>query len=159
MFSLRAILARVVSRPSTRLTAILLRSSPRIVQGVLLQIEKLLSDDAKGITYRSFVAFWDRSDHPPLERYLGVSSVCTIHGPLREAHEGHPYHCLVPAGGLIESPGVTLALTPDEADDIRICLIDTIEETILHWLASRKDVENDGEHLPSGVQSEVPNNG
>ncbi len=159
MFSLRAILARVVAHPNERTLVLKFRTSPRIARGVSSQIEKLLSDDKDGETYRLSIAYWCRSNRPPLENYAGVSSTCRIDGPLREAHEGHPYHCLIPAGGLIESPGITLPLSPEEADDIRICLIDAIEETILHWLASRRDAENDGEHLPSRTQSEVPNHG
>lgn len=147
MFSLRAILGRSASHRDERLVSLRFRTSTRIARGVSAQVEKLLSDDKAGETYRAFTAFWNRSDRPPLERYLGVSSTCTIYGPLQEAQEGHPYHCLIPAGGVIESPGITLPLSPDEADNVRICIIDAIEETILHWLVMRGEDEEEADKL------------
>ena len=57
------------------------RMTPRIARFVMPIIEKLIRDDRAGETYRCAVAFWHRWDVPPLNVYLGTSSLCRIDGP------------------------------------------------------------------------------
>ena len=104
------------------------RTTPRIAHFVLPIIEKLIGDDEVGMTYRCAVAFWHRWDVPPLTVYLGTASLCRIDGPSTIKEEVYR-----PAGGLVETPGLTSRLSSEEAYDLDKRLQMAIEKTIRDW--------------------------
>jgi hypothetical protein len=104
------------------------RTTPRIARFVKPIIEKLIRDDRAGETYRFTVALWHRWDVPPLNVYLGTSSLCRIDGPSITDERGYR-----PTGGLVETPGLTARLSPDEANDLDNRIKAVIETTIREW--------------------------
>lgn len=104
------------------------RTTPRIAHFVMPIIEKLTRDDDSGMTYRCAVAFWHRWDVPPLNVYIGTASLSRIDGPL--STDENTYR---PAGGLVETPGLTAHLSSDEAYDLDNRIKAVIETTIRQW--------------------------
>ena len=104
------------------------RMTPRIARFVMPIIEKLIRDDRAGETYRCAVAFWHRWDVPPLNVYLGTSSLCRIDGPSTSDKSGYR-----PAGGLVETPGLTAHLSADEAHGLDNRIKAAIETAIRKW--------------------------
>ncbi len=104
------------------------RMTPRIAHFVMPIIEKLIRDDRIGETYRFAVALWHRWDVPPLNVYLGTSSLCRIDGPSTSDERGYRL-----AGGLVETPGLTAHLSPDEAHDLDNRIKTAIETAIRAW--------------------------
>ncbi|MCF3948801.1 hypothetical protein [Acidiphilium iwatense] len=105
-----------------------LRTTPRIAESVKPVIERLIRDDRFGETYRFGVALWHRWDVPPINVYLGTASLCRIDGPSITDERGYR-----PAGGLVETPGLTAHLSPDEAHDLDNRIRVAIEATIRNW--------------------------
>lgn len=93
-------------------------------------IEKLLAHGEDGDTYRAAVNFWRYAERPPLAVYDGDVSHCHVDGPLQVAGD-----FALPLGGEIFSRGVTIALDPFEANDLREHMRAAIERAILAWLA------------------------
>ncbi len=93
-------------------------------------IERLLAHGEDGDTYRAAVNFWRNAERPPLAIYDGDGSHCHIDGPLQMAGDFD-----LPLGGEIFSSGVTIALDPFEANDLREHMRAAIERAILAWLA------------------------
>ena len=93
-------------------------------------IEKLLAHGEDGDTYRAAVNFWRDAERPPLAVYDGDVSHCHIDGPLQLAGD-----FALPLGGEIFSRGVTIALDPFEANDLRNHIRAAIERAIFAWLA------------------------
>ena len=108
--------------------SVTVRTTPRIAHFVEPIIEKLIRDDRVGETYRFAIALWQRWDVPPLNVYLGTASLCRIDGPSTLDESGYR-----PAGGLVETPGLTAHLSPDEAHDLDNRIRATIETTIRNW--------------------------
>lgn len=104
------------------------RTTPRIALFVMPIVEKLIGDDQVGETYRFAVAFWHRWNVPPLTVYLGTASLCRIDGPSTMKEEVYR-----PAGGLVETPGLTAHLSSEEAHDLDKRLKMAVEKTILDW--------------------------
>ena len=104
------------------------RTTPRIAECVKPVIERLLQEDRAGETYRCAVSLWHRWDVPPLNVYLGTASLCRIDGPLLTDENAYR-----PAGGLVETPGLTVCLSPDAAHDLDNRLKAAIEKTIRDW--------------------------
>ncbi|MDD2876454.1 MAG: hypothetical protein PHT60_04395 [Acidiphilium sp.] len=98
-------------------------------------IEKLTRDDTVGETYRFAVALWHRWDVPPLNVYLGTASLFRIDGPPSITDE-RGYR---PAGGLVETPGLTANLSPEEAHDLDNRIMVAIETTIRNWADETMD--------------------
>ena len=82
----------------------------------------------QGETYRCAVALWHRWDAPPLQLYQGTVSLCRIDGPSISDESGYR-----PAGGLVETPGLTANLSPDEAHDLDNRIKAAIETAIRAW--------------------------
>ena len=101
------------------------RITPRIGRFVMPIIEKLIRDDKIGETYRFAVALWHRWDVPLLNVYLGTASLCRIDGPSITDERGYRA-----AGGLVETPGLTAHLSPNEAHDLDNRIKAAIETTI-----------------------------
>lgn len=116
-------------RPGNRVT-LRFHVHPQIAREALPLIDKLLSDDPDGETYRCAIAFWRHTLRPPLTVYRGDGSTYRIDGPLQAA--GRTYF---PLGGLIETPGVTAHLTPFEAHALDMRIRDAIEHVIRAWTA------------------------
>lgn len=129
-----------LSRPSSsyRTVTLRFRTDARTAQFVAPLIERLISDDCDGETYRCAIAHWHRVDRPPLQRYLGSVSLCRIDGPLQEAPADYPDGWFVPLGGLIETPGATAHLTPFEAASIEHRIREAIEREIVDWSREHK---------------------
>ena len=108
--------------------AFTVRTTPRIARFVKPIIEMLIRDNKIGETYRFAVAFWHRWDVPPLNVYLGTASLCRIDGPSISDESGY-----CPAGGLVETPGLTAHLSSDEAHDLDNRIKAAIETTIRDW--------------------------
>jgi hypothetical protein len=108
------------------------RTRPRIAHFVLPIVEKLIGDDKVGETYRCAVAFWHRWNEPPLTIFQGTVSLCRIDGPLTKKKETYR-----PAGGLVETAGLTARLPSDEAHDLDQRLRAAIEKTIRDWAEER----------------------
>ncbi len=104
------------------------RMPPRIARFVMPIIEKLIRDDRVGETYRCAVALWHRWDVPPINVYLGTASLCRIDGPSITDERGYR-----PAGGLVETPGLTARLSSEEAQDLDTRIKAAIETTIRTW--------------------------
>lgn len=104
------------------------RATPRIAHFVKPIIEKLIRNDKVGETYRFALALWHRWDVPPLNVYLGTASLCRIDGPSTPDERGYR-----PAGGLVETPGLTAHLSPDEAHDLDNRIKAAIETAIREW--------------------------
>ncbi|UNC14056.1 hypothetical protein FE249_07465 [Acidiphilium multivorum] len=104
------------------------QTTPRIGFFVKPIITRLTRDDKIGETYRFAVALWQRWDVPPLNVYLGTASLCRIDGPSTSDERGYR-----PAGGLVETPGLTAHLSPDEAHELDNRIKATIETTIRDW--------------------------
>jgi hypothetical protein len=81
------------------------RTTPRIARFVKPIIEKLIRDDRAGET-----------------------SLCRIDGPSITDERGYR-----PTGGLVETPGLTARLSPDEANDLDNRIKAVIETTIREW--------------------------
>ena len=125
----QSIIARLHSRYFPRdIASFSVRMTPRIARFVMPIIEKLSRDDRAGETYRFAVALWHRWDIPPLNVYLGMASLCRIDGPSTSDERGYR-----PAGGLVETPGLTAHLSPDEAHDLDNRIKAAIETTIREW--------------------------
>lgn len=155
MFSFRAILARLVSRPDERIVTLRFRTTARIARGVSAEIKKLLADDASGVTYRCSIAHWCRYEGAPLFHYNGNTSVCRINGPLLDPPAGYPDYYYLPTGGLVESPGVTVHLDPNEADELKDFIRDAIDEAIVGWLAARAAESVEAQPAASEAQREA----
>lgn len=110
------------------------RSTPRIAHFVEPIIEMLTREGRIGETYRCAVALWHRWDVPPLNVYLGTTSLCRIDGPSITDERGYR-----PAGGLVETPGLTAHLSPDEAHDLDNRIKAAIETTIRNWADETMD--------------------
>jgi hypothetical protein len=119
-------------RPGNRVT-LRFRVHPRIAREALPLIEKLLADTPDGETYRFAIGFWRHAVRPPLVVYRGDSSTCRIDGPLQAAARTY-----FPLGGLIETLGVTVHLTPFEANALDQRLRDAIERVIRAWVAEHE---------------------
>ncbi|MDE1895478.1 MAG: hypothetical protein KGH91_00225 [Rhodospirillales bacterium] len=104
------------------------RMTPRIARFVMPIIKKLIRDDKVGETYRFAVAFWHRWEVPPLNVYLGTASLCRIDGPSTSDERGYR-----PAGGLVETLGLTAHLLPDEAHNLDNRIKAAIETAIRNW--------------------------
>jgi hypothetical protein len=104
------------------------RSTPRIAHFVKPIIEMLTREGRTGETYRCAVALWHRWDVPPLNVYLGTASLCRIDGPSITDERGYR-----PAGGLVETPGLTARLSSEEAQDLDIRIKAGIEASIRQW--------------------------
>lgn len=109
------------------------RTDARTAQTVRPLIEKLIADDRDGETYRCAIAHWHHAKRPPLKRYLGDVSLCQIDGPLQDAPADYPHSMFLPIGGLIETPGATVHLSPFEADEIQRRIQQAIEREIVDW--------------------------
>lgn len=109
------------------------RTDPRTARFAVPLVEKLLADNRDGATYRSAIAHWVHSQRPPLEYYLGSISMCRIDGPLQDAPVAYPHGYFVPLGGLIETPGATVHLSPFQADALRNRIRAVIEGAIVGW--------------------------
>ncbi len=125
------------------------RMTPRIGRFVMPIIEKLIRDDKTGETYRCAVAFWHRWDVPPLNVYLGSASLCRIDGPATSDESGYR-----PACGLVETPGLTAHLSPDEAHDLDNRIKAAIETTIRNWAdeTNRGHLKTLPQHLYRGPE-------
>ena len=104
------------------------RTTPRIAQFVKPVIARLAREDRVGETYRCAVALWHRWEEPPLQVYQGTVSLCRIDGPSISDERGYR-----PAGGLVETPGLTADLSPDEAHELDNRIKAAIETTIRDW--------------------------
>ena len=104
------------------------RTTPRIAHFVKPIIEMLTREGRTGETYRCAVALWHRWDAPPLQLYQGTVSLCRIDGPSISDESGYR-----PAGGLVETPGLTANLSPDEAHDLDNRIKAAIETAIRAW--------------------------
>lgn len=113
---------------SEDIALITVRTTPRIAECVKPVIERLLQEDRAGETYRCAVALWHRWDEPPLAMYQGTVSLCRINGPSIRTEGAN-----LPAGGLVETPGLTARLSSQEAHDLDIRLKAVIETTIREW--------------------------
>ncbi|MBU6419182.1 MAG: hypothetical protein KGQ79_05570 [Proteobacteria bacterium] len=116
---------RLFAREVTILTV---QTTPRIAECVKPVIEMLIRPDRAGETYRCAVALWHRWDAPTLNVYLGTASLCRVDGPSTSDERGYR-----PAGGLVETPGLTAHLSPDEAHDLDNRIKVAIETTIRQW--------------------------
>ena len=110
------------------ITTFTVRTTPRIAHFVMPIVERLIHDDKVGETYRCAVALWHRWDEPPLAMYQGTVSLCRINGPSIT-----PDGVSLPAGGLVEAPGLSTRLSPDETHDLDNRLKTVIETTIRDW--------------------------
>ncbi len=104
------------------------RVTPRIAHFVIPIVERLIRDDKIGETYRCAVALWHRWDEPPLTMYQGTVSLCRVNGPSLTAEGAN-----LPAGGLVEAPGLTARLSSQEAHNLDNRLKTAIEQTIRDW--------------------------
>lgn len=129
-----------LSRPTFlyRTVTLRFRTDARTARFVAPLIERLISDDRDGETYRSAIAHWHRAERPTLERYLGSVSLCRIDGPLQDAPADYPDGWFVPLGGLIETPDTTAHLTPFEAASIQHRIREAIEREIHDWSREHK---------------------
>ena len=132
MLTIRTLLVHRNRHPFRRECEVRFRANARIATLVAPLVEKLLTYDADGETYRWAIGHWCLAERPPLERYIGTESRCRIDGPLQEAPAGYPNSSL-PLGGLINTPGVTAHLTPFEAHALQIRIQEAIEREILDW--------------------------
>ncbi|WP_025827327.1 hypothetical protein [Acetobacter okinawensis] len=108
----------------------------RILRGVGPIIEKLITDDKIGESYRCATSHWFRYDVPPLAYYHGSTSTCVISGPLLE--HGKAYR---PTGAIIETPGFDVRLPPEDAYDLDQQIQQAIESTIVDWVAEYQERE------------------
>lgn len=122
-----------------RIVTLRFSTTDRIAAGITPTIEKLLANDKYGETYRCAVAHLHRTAEPPLAYYLGRSSLCRIYGPLQEASSDLPSSGYLPVGGLIETPGQTIRLSPIEANTIQNRIQSAIEREILGWVRESED--------------------
>lgn len=141
MSSFRAMLEHLASCRIERLVTIRFRTTDRIAWLATPLIEKLLTDDRNGQTYRAAIAHWCRSKLPPLDFFKGNTSLCRIDGPLGPPPGGYPEYYSFPQGGLVESPGVSLSLSPEEAYELKDFIQDAIDEAIVGWIAARDETE------------------
>jgi hypothetical protein len=142
MFLLRAIMGRFGSYRVERLVALHFRATDRTARLAVPLIEKLLTDDKIGETYRCYaIIHWGRSKHPPLERFQGNTSLYRVNGPLQDHSGGGPGWYSLPAGGLVESPGITACLDPHDASELADVLRDAIDTAIVEWLSARDKAE------------------
>lgn len=111
-------------------------------------IEKLLAHGEDGDTYRAAVNLWRYAERPPLAIYHGDGSHCHIDGPLQMAGDFS-----LPLGGEIFSRGITIALDPFEANDLREHMRAAIERAILAWLADNGRRESPPAKNPSDRQT------
>ena len=114
-------------------------TTDRIATGIAPTIAKLLTNDKYGETYRCAIAHLHRAVEPPLSNYVGRISLCRIDGPLQEPSSDLPASGYVPAGGLIETPGQTIRLSPAEANSIQNRIQSAIEREILGWVRESED--------------------
>lgn len=112
------------------------KAPARILRGVGPIIEKLITDDKIGESYRCATSHWFRYDVPPLAYYLGTTSTCVISGPLLE--HGKAYR---PTGAIIETPGFDVRLPPEDAHDLDQQIQIAIENTIVDWVAEYHERE------------------
>ncbi|CAN5460099.1 hypothetical protein BH10PSE12_BH10PSE12_15030 [soil metagenome] len=105
------------------------RADYRTAHFVLPLIQRLLTDDEDGETYRCSIAQWTINERPPLHVHRGVISTLQIDGPLQNA--GSSY---LPLGGLIEAPQVTAHLDPVEADRLDRRVQEAIDRTLHDWI-------------------------
>ncbi|WP_293983595.1 hypothetical protein [Sphingobium sp.] len=92
-------------------------------------IERLLTFDDDGETYRCSISHSMLSERPVLHSHRGVISTLRVDGPLQDAGRT----CL-PLGGLIEGPHVTAHLDPIAARQLDNRLQDAIDEVIQNWI-------------------------
>ncbi|MGX7344951.1 hypothetical protein ACWM9A_03380 [Acetobacter pasteurianus] len=109
---------------------LLVKAPARILRVVGPIIEKLITDDKIGESYRCATSHWFRYDVPPLAYYHGSTSTCVISGPLQE--HGKAYR---PTGAIIETPGLDVRLPPEDAHDLDQQIQQVIENTIVDWAA------------------------
>ena len=112
------------------------KAPARILRGVGPIIEKLITDDKIGESYRCATSHWFRYDMPPLAYYHGSTSTCVISGPLLE--HGKAYR---PTGAIIETPGFDVRLPPEDAYDLDQQIQIAIESTIVDWVAEYQERE------------------
>lgn len=123
-------------------TLLRFKTTKRIAAATRADIERLLEHSPEGETYRMSVAHWRRRAQPPVARYLGTSSLCLIEGPLRWPVPPTSPNWVVPSGGLVESPGFTITLSPSEASNLHDRMEEAIEREILTWLSDRDACPN-----------------
>lgn len=122
------------------------KAPARILRGIGPIIEKLITDDKIGESYRCATSHWFRYDVPPLAYYHGSTSTCVIFGPLLK--HGQAYR---PTGAIIETPGFDVRLPPEDAYDLDQQIQTAIENTIVDWVAEYHEREPAPEPLhPSG---------
>lgn len=102
------------------------RTTPRIAHFIMPIVERLIDDD--GERDRCALVLWFRWDEPPLTLYQGTASLCRISRSLITDEETPR-----PAGGWVETPGLTARLSSEEAQDLDNCLKMVIEKTIRDW--------------------------
>ncbi|MBS0980750.1 hypothetical protein [Acetobacter thailandicus] len=106
-------------------------------------IEKLITDDKIGESYRCATSHWFRYDVPPLAYYHGTMSTCVISGPLLEQGKA----CR-PTGAIIETPGFDVRLSPEDAYDLDQQIQQAIENTIVDWVAEYHEPAPESLHPP-----------
>ena len=104
------------------------KASARILRVAGPAIERLITDDRIGETYRCATSHWFRYGVPPLAYYLGSSSTCLIYGPLLRGYKAYR-----PTGAIIETPGLGARLSPGEAYELDQQIQLAIENTIVDW--------------------------
>lgn len=144
---------RALSAFSRREDHMLLRfkTTKRIAVATRADIDRLLEPSPEGETYRMSVAHWRRRAQPPVARYLGTSSLCLIEGPLTWPVPPTSSNSVVPSGGLVESPGFTITLSPGEALDLHVRMQEAIERELLTWLSDRDSCPNAAPFDQSGT--------
>lgn len=92
-------------------------------------IEKLITDDKIGESYRCVTSHWFRYDVPPLAYHHDSISTCVISDLL-----AHGKACR-PAGAIIETLGFDVRLPSEDAHDLDQQIRIAIESTIVDWIA------------------------
>ncbi|WP_375197402.1 hypothetical protein [Sphingobium sp.] len=105
------------------------RADYRIARFALPLIQRLLTNDEDGETYRCSIAQWTINERPTLHIHRGVISNLRIDGPLQNA--GGTY---LPLGGLIEAQHVTAHLDPIDADRLDRRMQKAIDRTLHDWI-------------------------
>lgn len=112
-----------------RIVTMHFRAEYRTARFALPLIQRLLTDDEDGETYRCSIAQWTINERPTLHVHRGAISTLRIDGPLQNA--GSTY---LPLGGLIEAPHVTAHLDPVEADHLDRRVQEAIDRTLHGWI-------------------------
>jgi len=105
------------------------RADYRIARLAQPLIQRLLTNDEDGETYRCSIARWTINERPTLHVHRGVISTLRIDGPLQNADGVY-----LPLGGLIEAPHVTAHLDPIEANRLDSRVQEAIDRTLHNWI-------------------------